>query len=286
MDKTLLLSWMIFIAVLLLITGIDYLRVDKHNSKMVYNLKVNGKTLYSIRDKTGATFMSYYSKDKISGLSEKLMLAGQPWGITAQGYIGLQFSLMIFTIIIGLNLAVFQVPIIAPLILSVLLFFSPNLLLNEKIKKRKRSIGNDLPNVVGLLSTSIKAGVELIPSLQAISLNMPGALGDELRKVWTETATGKLLSKALRDMATRTGVETLKSFVDTIIATQERGGSDLSEVLSAFSTNVLESQRRKAQEAAKKIPTKMLLPMFVCIFIPMLVLLLAPVAFTLIETLQ
>ena len=286
MNTTLIVAWMIFIAVFLLITGLDHLRVDSYNSKLNYNFNLNGKTIHAIRNKAGATFMGYYPEAKISGLALKLMWAGQPWGLTAQSYIGVQFSLLIFTAIIGLNLTIFHVPIIASLILSVLLFFSPNLFLNEKIKKRKKAIGNDIPNMVGLLSTSIKAGVELIPSLQAISLSMPGALGDELRKVWTETATGKQLSKALNDMALRAGVDILKSFVETIITAQERGGSDLSDTLSDFSLTVLESQKRKAQEAAKKIPTKMLLPMFLCIFTPMLILLLAPVAFTLSSALE
>lgn len=276
---------MIFIAVLFLIAGLDHMRESSYSSKFHYNINWTGKSAFAIRDKAGATFMGYYPTTKISGLTEKLIWAGQPWGLTAQSFIGLQFSLMIFTIIVGLNLTIFQVPIIIPLILSVLLFYIPNIFLNEKIAKRKEAIGKDMPNMVGLLSTSIRAGVELIPSLQAISLNMPGALGDELRKVWTEIATGKQLSKALNDMASRAGIDIVKSFVETIITAQERGGSDLSETLSNFSITVLESQKRKAQEAAKKVPTKMLLPMFLCIFIPMLILLLAPVVFTLLDTL-
>lgn len=286
MNTSLIVAWIIFIAVLLLITGLDYLRVDSYSSKLNYNINLNKKTLHSIRNSAGATFMGYYPEVKITGLSQKLMWAGQPWGLTAQSYIGVQFSLMIFTVIVGLNLTIFDVPLVASLILAVILFFSPNLLLNEKVNKRKKAIGNDIPNMVGLLSTSIKAGVELIPSLQAISLSMPGALGEELRKVWTETATGKPLSKALTDMASRAGVDILKSFAETIITAQERGGSDLSSTLSDFSQTVLESQKRKAQEAAKKVPTKMLLPMFLCIFTPMLVLLLAPVAFTLATALE
>ena len=285
MNTTLIVAWMIFVSVLLLLTGLDHLRIDTYNSKLNYNFNLNGKAINSIRDKAGATFIGYYSEERVTGLSEKLTWAGNPWGLTAQSYIGVQFSLMLFTAIVGLNLTIFHVPLIASLIVAVLLFFSPNLLLNEKVSKRKRVIGNDIPNMVGLLSTSIKAGVELIPSLQAISLNMPGALGDELRKVWTETATGKQLSNALNDMASRAGVDILKSFVETIITAQERGGSDLSDTLSNFSVTVMESQKRKAQEAAKKVPTKMLLPMFLCIFAPMLILLLAPVAFTLMDTL-
>lgn len=281
MNTTLIVAWMLFVAMLLLFIGLDYLREDSYSSKMSHNFDFNGKeTLLSIRDNAGATFMGYYPESRITNLNEKLVWGGEPWGLTAKSYIGLQFTLMIVTIFIGLNLTIIGFPIIISLIFSVLFFFSPNVLLNRKINERKRDIAKDIPNMVGLLSTSIKAGVELIPSLQAISLNMPGTLGDELKKVWSETATGKHLPKALKEMASRTGVDLVKGFVETIITAHERGGSDLSETLADFSATVQESQKRKAQEAAKKVPTKMLLPMFLCIFIPMLILLLTPVALT------
>lgn len=284
MNTPLILSWLIFIAVLLGFIGLDFIKEDQ--SIMNRKIVLSGKSLNVLRDNAGSTFISYYPENKVSFLTEKLLWAGEPWGLTVQGFIGIQFTLLILGSIIGLNLMIFNIPIFISLIISIALFFSPHLLLNEKIKKRKNEIEKDIPNMVGLLSTSITAGVELIPSLQSISMNLPGALGDELRKVWTENATGKDLSKALKDMATRTGVDILKSFVETIVTAKERGGMNLSSILNDFSSTVLEFQRRKAQEAAKKIPTKMLLPMFVCIFIPMLVLLLAPVVFTLTSALQ
>lgn len=284
MNTPLILSWLIFIAVLLGFIGLDFIKEDQ--SIMNRKIVLSGKSLNVLRDNAGSTFISYYPENKVSFLTEKLLWAGEPWGLTAQGFIGIQFTLLILGSIIGLNLMIFNIPIFISLIISIALFFSPHLLLNEKINKRKSEIEKGIPNMVGLLSTSITAGVELIPSLQSISMNLPGALGDELRKVWTENATGKDLSKALKDMATRTGVDILKSFVETIVTAKERGGMNLSNILNDFSSTVLEFQRRKSQEAAKKIPTKMLLPMFVCIFIPMLVLLLAPVVFTLTSALQ
>lgn len=284
MNTPLILSWLIFIAVLLGFIGLDFIKEDQ--SIMNRKIVLSGKSFNVLRDNAGSTFISYYPENKVSFLTEKLLWAGEPWGLTAQGFIGIQFTLLILGSIIGLNLMIFNIPIFISLIISIALFFSPHLLLNEKINKRKSEIEKGIPNMVGLLSTSITAGVELIPSLQSISMNLPGALGDELRKVWTENATGKDLSKALKDMATRTGVDILKSFVETIVTAKERGGMNLSNILNDFSSTVLEFQRRKSQEAAKKIPTKMLLPMFVCIFIPMLVLLLAPVVFTLTSALQ
>jgi Flp pilus assembly protein TadB len=283
-NNALIISWLIFIATLLALLGFDYMKEDQ--SRISHKIVLSRKTIQTLRENAGSTFIGYYPESRVSTLKQKLLWAGEPWELTAQDYIGIQFSLLILGIIIGINLMIIQFPLVISLTISILLFFSPNLLLNEKIKKRKGEIEKDIPNMVGLLSTSLKAGVELIPSLQSISMNLPGALGDELRIVWTENATGKQFTQSLRDMATRTGVDILKSFVDTIITAQERGGVNLSENLSDFSTTVLEYQRRKAQEAAKKVPTKMLAPMFLCIFTSMLALLLAPVVFTLTSALQ
>lgn len=279
MNTPLIISWLIFISVLLVFLGLVFIKEDQ--SIMNRKIIISGKSLNLLSNNAGSIFISYYPQNNISVLTEKLLWAGDSWGLTAQGFIGIQFTLLILGIIIGLNLMIFNIPIIVSLIISVALFFSPHLILNEKIKKRKSEIESDIPNMVGLLSTSISAGLDLIPSLQAISNNFPGSLGDELRKVWAENATGKDLNKSLRDMATRTGVDIMKSLVETIITAKERGGMNLSSVLNDFSTTVFDFQRRKTQEAANKIPTKMLLPIFVCIFVPMLVLLLAPVVFTL-----
>lgn len=284
MNTTLIISWLIFIAIILAFIGRAYLAEDESIAHP--KLVLSGNSFHLLRDNAGSIFINYYPENKISLLSQKLLWAGEPWGLTAQSFIGIQFTLLIFGLIVGLNLTIFSVPFILSVFLSIILFFIPRLILSEKIKERQLEIENDIPSMVGLLSTAITAGVELMPSLQEISMNLPGVLGNELRKVWKENATGKPINQALRDMATRTGVGILKSLVDTIITANERGGTNLSAILTDFSITVLDFQRRKAEEAEKKVPSKMLIPMMLCIFIPMLILLLSPIVFTLSGALQ
>ena len=141
------------------------------------------------------------------------------------------------------------------------------------------------PSLIGLLSTAISAGVELGPALEAVGETFPGPLGDELRLAWAEMATGRPRAAALRAMAKRTGVPSIIRFFETIITAEERGGIDLSVTIENFRVELVESQKRQINEQAKKVPTKMLLPMFLCIFLPTLILILVPVMLNLFQVL-
>lgn len=275
MNITLIISWLLFIGILLMILGFDFLKGS--DSKLGKTFRLRGKSIPSIRDSVGSFVQGYYPKDKINTLERKLMLAGNPYGLTSKSFLGVQFSLSILALIIGANLSVFNVPFVFSLLIAMILFLVPTAFVNQKIKKRQRDISRTLPDMVGLLATAIKAGVELSPSLEAISVSLPGELGRELRKAWEEMAAGKQLAQALNDMASRTGIPIVKNFVETIVTAYEKGGMNLSQVLEDFSNTVTAARRRRNKELGKKIPTKMMLPLFLCIFTPMLILLLTPI---------
>ena len=59
---------------------------------------------------------------------------------------------------------------------------------------------------------------------------------------------------------------------------------NVSEVLEDFTEDIRIMRKLDMEEKARKLPTKMLLPIFACVFIPMLVLLLTPVVLTLVRT--
>jgi len=163
-------------------------------------------------------------------------------------------------------------------------YFLPNALLNERIEKRQNTVKRDLPSMVGLLATSVKAGVELGTAFETISMNIPSILGEELRKAMREISTGSQRSEALKRMCERIGVDSLDRFIETINTAEERGGVNVSDVLESFTDDIKAMKKLDMEEKAKKLPTKMLLPIFVCVFVPMLILLLTPVVFTLMET--
>ena len=131
----------------------------------------------------------------------------------------------------------------------------------------------------------MNAGLEISTAFEIIARRYPPPLGDELRLAWREMATGRARSAALRDIGKRTGVSAVSRFFESIVVAEERGSGNLSSAIEIFRRELSESQRRKMQEEAKKIPTKMLLPLMLCIFVPLVLLLLVPIGASLLKNL-
>ena len=278
MNINILASWFVFLSVVLFFVGLliksnpDYC---KKNSR--------GDIWRKISEKIGPVIVPIFPVANIENIKNKIVWAGEPYSINYEQFIGIKVLFLAGGILVGLFLITLNFPALFIIIL-LLLFVLPDIFLSEAVKKRKRKIRKDMPNMIALLATAIKAGVEIGPALQTVGNKMTGPLGNEIRTSWKEMATGKPRAITLRDMAKRTGVNDVERFVETIITALERGGLDLSNIL-VFMNNIRESQKNKAREEARKIPTKMLLPLIVCVFLPMLVIILTPIVFQLLEVL-
>lgn len=279
-------AWISFVGVLSLIVGVDLLREDRSYLKRYF--KINSLTGFAWQDfveRIGPAIAVLLPIYNIEYLEQRLKWAGNPYGLTAHGFIGSKAGLAVGGILFGIFIATLEIPFMFGLMLAVLLYFLPDGLIRGEIEKRQKAIYRSLPNMIGLLATAIAAGVELRPAFEAISKKIPPPLGDELRLAWREMATGKARSQAFRDLGKRTGVPAVERFFETIITAEERGGVDLSIIIETFKKDLLSAQHRKMQEAAKKIPTKMLLPLTLCIFIPLVLLMLIPIGVSLLTTL-
>ena len=67
-------------------------------------------------------------------------------------------------------------------------------------------------------------------------------------------------------MSQRTGVEEVERFVQTLIVTEERGNQNLAESIDEYTKELRASRLRKAEEEARKLPTKIVGPLVLCIF--------------------
>ncbi len=101
------------------------------------------------------------------------------------------------------------------------------------------------------------------------------ALSDELRLVNLELRAGADRDRALRNLAIRTGVEEVDSFV-TMLSQAERFGTSIAASLRVHSDMLRTKRRQRAEEAAAKIGLKLLFPLIFCIFPSLLVVLLGP----------
>ncbi len=153
--------------------------------------------------------------------------------------------------------------------------YLPRLLLAQSISKRQKAILRALPDVLDLLTVSVKAGLGFDSALQRVTEKLKGPLPVELAKVLHEIKVGVLRKDALRSLAERSGVAELHGFVGTIIQADQLGVS-ISNVLQMQAESLRERRRQAAEELAMKAPVKMLFPLILFIFPTLFIVLLGP----------
>ena len=99
-------------------------------------------------------------------------------------------------------------------------------------------------------------------AVATVSRRAAGPLGVELRKVCDEVAVGRRLAEALDDIPRRAG-EAIRPLVAALVAS-ERYGAPLGAGLERLAGEVRRDRRRKAEEAARRIPVKLLFPLVGC----------------------
>lgn len=165
--------------------------------------------------------------------------------------------------------------------LAIIGFLAPSIWLQRKVKHRTTEIFHSLPDILDLLTICVEAGISIDAALVKTTEN-PQFLGNplaaELKHASMEVRAGKLRTDALKDMAERTMVDDVKSFVTMLVQT-ERFGTSLSQALRVHSDSLRTKRRQLAEEAAAKTSIKMLFPLIFFVFPALLIVILGPAYF-------
>ena len=90
--------------------------------------------------------------------------------------------------------------------------------------------------------------------------NLNDPLGKEFALVSFELRSGRTREDALRGLGDRNGVEDLKALAGLIIQS-DRLGASMAQTLRAHADLLRTKRRQRAEEAARKLPIKMLFPL-------------------------
>ena len=135
-----------------------------------------------------------------------------------------------------------------------------------RARRRQRlhlaAIAADLPDVVDLLVLAVGAGLTVRLAVAAVARRAPGPLGAELARAGHDADLGRRLADALDDLPQRAG-EATRPLVAALIAS-ERYGAPLGASLERLAHEVRADRRRRAEEAARKVPVKLLFPLVSC----------------------
>jgi tight adherence protein C len=102
-------------------------------------------------------------------------------------------------------------------------------------------------------------------------------LSEELNILNLEIRAGKSRQDALRNLATRTGIEDIRGLV-TLLIQADRFGTSVAQSLRVFSDSFRTKRFQKAEEIAAKLPVKLMVPLILFVFPSLFVVILGPAA--------
>jgi tight adherence protein C len=156
----------------------------------------------------------------------------------------------------------------------------PSLWLSRMKARRQRIVRNSLPDFLDLVVTCLEGGLSFEGALQRVTDELQTAhpeLAGEMRVVQREIELGKTPEEAIRNFAARADLEVLRS-LSTLVEQARRFGSSMANSLRIHADSLRFQREQRAEENAQKATVKILIPTFLFIFPPVLIVLAGPAA--------
>jgi tight adherence protein C len=237
-------------------------------------------------NKVASVIRKISPKGVVESTGHKLELAGILEKIGVNVYLMTKFMCSFLFLIIFILLSVFldlsPFLTIVLVILIPLSYFLPDIFLNSRINSRQEEIRRMLPNALDLLTITVEAGMGFDIALAKVAGNLKGPLGEEFNKMLKEMNIGLSRREAFRNLVRRTNVPDLDSFVTSVIQA-EILGIPIGKILKIQASEIRNRRSIKAEEAGIKAPTKLAIPLILCLIPALLAIILGPAVIMLYE---
>ncbi len=161
-------------------------------------------------------------------------------------------------------------------------YYLPDAVLSLRIQRRQRALLHAFPDALDLLRLCVQAGLGLDAAIERVGREMRYArpvLFEELAITGLALRAGSSRTEALRHLSQRVGLKEIDALVSMLIQA-DRFGTSVSESLTVHADALRTQRRLRAEEAAAKLPVKLLFPLIFCVFPSLLTVLLGPVVVT------
>lgn len=297
---TFLIPILAFISIILAAIGIYYYisprevsreRLEKIGGKGVVDEEAISPGLRAVRESLLRILQSFgrialpKKEEEVSHMRRRFLIAGYkgPYA-TIVFYGGKVFLalllLLLFTFLrlIFIKLLPHFQTVFLSILSAIIGFYLPNLWIHVKIRRRKENILRGFPDALDLLVVCVEAGLGLDMAInrvgQEIEMSVP-VLSEEFKIMNREIRAGKSRQDALRGLALRTELEDVSSLTALLIQT-EQFGTSVAQALRVHSDAMRTRRRQRAEEAAAKVPVKMLFPLIFFIFPSIVLVIVGP----------
>jgi tight adherence protein C len=158
-------------------------------------------------------------------------------------------------------------------------YLSPGFYLGQRIKNRKAEHRAGFPDFMDLLVVCADAGLSMEAALDRVGTELGvsyPSLAGNIHLTNLEIRAGRTISEALEHFGDRLGIEEARSFA-TLIQQSAELGSSITDALRVYSDDMRHKRLSRAEEKAYSLPAKLALPMMICIFPVLFVVILLPV---------
>jgi tight adherence protein C len=157
-------------------------------------------------------------------------------------------------------------------------YFGPSFYLGRRIASRQNEHRAGFPDFMDLLVVCAEAGLSIEAALDRVGRELAvsyRSLSANIHMATLEIRAGRTLSEALEHLGDRLGLEEARSFA-TLLQQSSELGSSLTEALRVYSDEMRHKRLSRAEEKAYSLPSKLSVPLILCIFPVLVVVTLLP----------
>ncbi|MEN9625201.1 type II secretion system F family protein [uncultured Limnohabitans sp.] len=221
-----------------------------------------------------------------SALQMRLLNAGIRSGLAVPVFLGLKtfltfflpacFVMLTWLLQLSWSELMFWTGVMAAAALG---YYTPNAVLHQLVKKQQKILFHAVPDALDLMRLCVQAGLGLDAAIERVGREMRLSypqLSDEFALTGLELRAGSSRAEALRHLSQRMGLPDIEGLVAMLIQA-DRFGTSIAESLEVHSDALRTKRRLIAEEAAAKLPIKLLIPLIFCVFPALMTVLLGPV---------
>lgn len=158
-------------------------------------------------------------------------------------------------------------------------YLAPSLGLDRIVAARRREYRSGFPDMMDLLVVCADAGLSMVAAFERVGRELIASypnLSANVHMANLEIRAGRPISEALEHFGDRLGLEEVRSFA-TLIQQSDELGSSITDALRVYSEDMRHRRLSSAEEKAYALPSKLAIPLMLCVFPVLFVVILLPV---------
>lgn len=165
--------------------------------------------------------------------------------------------------------------VLVAIALAAACFFLPDVLLYNAALKRQERTAKDLADTLDVLTVCVEAGQGFDGAMLRVARNSEGPISGEFARVLSEVQLGKTRAQAFASMGERVSLPEVRNFISAVVQA-DRLGIPIATVLREQTSAMRVTRRQKAEEQAQKVTVKILMPLLLCVFPALFVVIIGP----------